>query len=183
MTASAKGDAADPGKRVAQKSGLNRSILDVGMGDLRRQLDYKARRTGAVLVAVHPAYTSQTCSECGCVDKANRPDQATFHCIACGHTANADANAARNIRAAGLARLAEGVEEKIIKRVGKVNPTRKKHSAQADSTADAAGYARGGSSLEDRPMNRERGLAESCKALSGGLTAARSISAQATLPF
>jgi len=49
------------------------------------------------VVAVNPAYTSQTCSACGCVNRENRPDQATFCCIECGYSDNADVNAAKNI--------------------------------------------------------------------------------------
>lgn len=47
---------------------------------------------------VNPAYTSQRCPECGFFHRANRPNQATFHCLWCGYTAHADANGARNIR-------------------------------------------------------------------------------------
>ena len=101
MTASAKGTEAAPGRRVKAKSGLNRAILSSGWGALERNLDYKAGR----VVRVNPAHTSQTCHACGCVDAANRPAQSTFRCQACGHEANADVNAARNIRRQGLAQL------------------------------------------------------------------------------
>jgi hypothetical protein len=36
------------------------------------------------VVHVDPAYTSQTCCECGHVDKKNRVDQALFICLNCG---------------------------------------------------------------------------------------------------
>jgi transposase len=48
---------------------------------------------------VPPAYTSQRCSACGHVDRDSRESQALFLCTACGHTANADVNAALNIAA------------------------------------------------------------------------------------
>lgn len=169
MTASAKGDAAEPGKKVAQKSGLNRSILNVGFGEIIRQLDYKSKRTGAVLIAVNPRYTSQTCAKCGMVAKENRLSQSVFVCQSCGHTANADTNAARNIKVLGIAKQAEGIVAKEIKRTGKLNPRRKQNSVKAESTGDAPGYARGGSSLEDCPMNRERGTAQAGQSVSGGL--------------
>ncbi|MYF51870.1 MAG: transposase, partial [Gammaproteobacteria bacterium] len=51
------------------------------------------------------ARTSQTCHECGFADSANRRSQSTFRCQACGHSANADVNAALNIRRQGLAQL------------------------------------------------------------------------------
>ncbi|WP_242467676.1 RNA-guided endonuclease InsQ/TnpB family protein [Thiocapsa imhoffii] len=44
MTASAKGLVEQPGKQVKQKAGLNRAILDVGFGEIRRQIQYKAQR-------------------------------------------------------------------------------------------------------------------------------------------
>ena len=50
-------------------------------------------------VSITPAaYTSQTCNVCGYIDKGNRPNQHTFRCKNCGHTDNADFNAAKNIR-------------------------------------------------------------------------------------
>ena len=85
----------------AHKRGLNRVIRDTGWGGLRTMLAYKAVR----LIAVDPAYTSQTCAACGVIDARSRPSQAVFSCVACGHADNADLNAARNIRRRGLAHL------------------------------------------------------------------------------
>lgn len=67
-------------------------------GQLRDFVTYKAKRAGVLVLFVDPRYTSQGCSCCGSTDKRNRPDQATFSCMACLHTENADVNAARNIR-------------------------------------------------------------------------------------
>jgi putative transposase len=82
---------------VAQKSGLNRAILDQCWGELRRQLDYKTCWYGSALVAVHPSYSSQECRACGHIAKENRENQAVFRCVACGHADHADVNAARII--------------------------------------------------------------------------------------
>ncbi len=60
---------------------------------------YKAQRAGVPVIVVNPAYTSQTCNACGVIDKASRLDQARFVCTVCGHSANADVNAAQNIAA------------------------------------------------------------------------------------
>ncbi|MFB6552589.1 RNA-guided endonuclease InsQ/TnpB family protein [Streptomyces sp. NPDC056405] len=60
---------------------------------------YKARRAGVPVVHVDPAYTSQTCAECGHIDKANRVCQARFACRSCGFVDHADRNSSRNIRA------------------------------------------------------------------------------------
>jgi len=50
------------------------------------------------VVLIDPAYTSRTCNECGHCEKANRKSQAQFVCRSCSHSANADVNAARNIK-------------------------------------------------------------------------------------
>jgi len=101
MTASARGTAQEPGSGVKQKAGLNRVVLDTGWAALRAMLDYKAGR----VIAVDPRHTSRTYAACGHVDAASRRSQAVFHCVACGHADNADANAARKIRRRGLAQL------------------------------------------------------------------------------
>ncbi len=108
MTASAKGTAETPGTNVAAKSGLNRSIMAQGHAQFRRMLAYKCERSGARLVVVDPKHTSQKCSNCGHTAKGNRPSQAEFHCLACNHKEHADVNAAKNIKAAGLAVSARG---------------------------------------------------------------------------
>ena len=65
---------------------------------LQAYISYKAQMCGVPVVLVDPRYTSQACNICGTVDTRNRPDQATFRCVACGHTNLADVNAACNIR-------------------------------------------------------------------------------------
>lgn len=103
MIRSASGTIEQPGRNVAQKSGLNRSILDAGWGVFLRVLAYKAESAGRELIAVNPANTSRTCARCGHCAAENRVTQAEFACTACGHTAHADVNAAENILRAGLA--------------------------------------------------------------------------------
>ena len=97
MSASARGTAEAPGRRIRQKAGLNRAILDQGWGMFRSMLAYKLADRGGGLIEVPAAYTSQTCAACGVVDAASRRDQARFVCTARGHEANADHNAAINI--------------------------------------------------------------------------------------
>jgi transposase len=46
-------------------------------------LAYKAKQAGVAFVEADPAYTSQTCSACGWVDKKNRRTQAVFECGRC----------------------------------------------------------------------------------------------------
>lgn len=108
MTRSAKGTVEAPGINVRQKAGLNRAILDKGWGGFLLALKNAARYTGTGIVEVDPAYTSQTCNSCGHVARDSRESQAQFRCVACGHEANADVNAAKNILGAGLALSGRG---------------------------------------------------------------------------
>lgn len=97
MSKSAKGNKQKPGKNVKAKSGLNKSILDQGWFEFRRQLEYKQLWNGGLVVAVPAQYTSQTCVCCGHVSKDNRKTQAKFECIECGYTNNADVVGALNV--------------------------------------------------------------------------------------
>lgn len=108
MSKRASGDLNKPGRNVKAKSGLNRSILDQGWFEFRRQLEYKQVWRGGELIAVKPHYTSQECSKCHHTCKENRRTQAEFKCVSCGFYANADVNASANVLAAGHAVLACG---------------------------------------------------------------------------
>ncbi|MHB8290821.1 MAG: RNA-guided endonuclease InsQ/TnpB family protein, partial [Acidimicrobiales bacterium] len=104
MTRSARGTKDKPGKRVKQKSGLNRAMLDKGLGlILARSLD-KAKRHGHYGTTVPAPYTSITCPrpECRHVDPANRASRSVFCCVKCGYRAHADINAAEEIRERGI---------------------------------------------------------------------------------
>jgi putative transposase len=105
MSKSASGTLEEPGKMVAAKSGLNRSILDQGWHSFKSMLSYKMGHLGGELLLVDPRYTSQKCSSCGHTEKENRLSQAHFACLQCGHKENADVNAAKNVLAAGHAVL------------------------------------------------------------------------------
>ena len=106
MSRSAAGTVEQPGRKVKQKSGLNRSILDQGWAEFRRQLEYKVLWQGGLFLAVPAMNTSRTCPQCGHVSKDNRKSQAVFACVKCGYSENADLVAAINILRAGHARLA-----------------------------------------------------------------------------
>jgi len=108
MSKSSKGTVEQPGKKVSQKSGLNRSILDQGWGEFRRQLAYKVVWNGGMLLAVPPHHTSQTCPACGHVSKDNRQTQAKFLCVDCGYENHADVVGAINVLARGHRVLACG---------------------------------------------------------------------------
>jgi putative transposase len=101
MSRSASGASTAPGKNVRAKSGLNKSILDQGWFEFRRQLDYKLAWNGGWLVAVPPQNTSRTCPACGHISAENRKTQAKFACVECGYEENADVVGAINILARG----------------------------------------------------------------------------------
>jgi len=101
MSKSASGTVANPGTRVRAKSGLNRSILDQGWFEFRRQLDYKLAWNGGILIAVPPQNTSRECPACGHSEAANRRTQTQFRCVKCGFSANADLVGAINVLARG----------------------------------------------------------------------------------
>jgi putative transposase len=102
-----KPDPAQPGaflpNRARQKAGLNRGILGSCWGLLAGRTEQKAVASGAAVEYVDPKYTSQECRACGRVASESRESQAVFRCVFCGHEDHADANAARNILARGLA--------------------------------------------------------------------------------
>ncbi len=111
MTRAARGTVACPGRNVRAKARLNREILAGRWSLFLRRLKDKATVAGVVVVEVPAAYTSQRCSDCGQVAAESRESQATFCCVACGHTEHADTNAACNVLAAGRAVIARGGEK------------------------------------------------------------------------
>ncbi len=80
------------------KDGFDNAILrNWSYYELQRMVEYKADRVGIKVRYINPAYTSQTCSRCGHIDKENRQTQEKFVCTKCGFELNADHNAAINI--------------------------------------------------------------------------------------
>ena len=71
MTASAKGTVDEPGKNVAQKSGLNREILDTSPAKLLALIRYKVEETGGRYeeVPTRKVKPSQRCPKCTVVVK------------------------------------------------------------------------------------------------------------------
>jgi len=86
-------------ERVTARRRQRARLANWSFHQLRSFIEYKARLAGVEVVCVDPRNTSRTCPACGCIDKANRPDQATFLCVSCGFSGHADAIAAGVIRA------------------------------------------------------------------------------------
>ncbi len=125
MSKSAAGSTENPGRNVRAKSGLNKSILDQGWFEFRRQLDYKLAWAGGWLVAVPPHNTSRTCPACEHIHAENRKTQAKFACVQCGYEENADVVGALNILARGHRVAACGED------VSHARPARARRAASA----------------------------------------------------
>ena len=87
---------------ASTKAGLNKSIQDAGWAQFRQILTFKAECAGKQVIAVPPAYTSQTCSGCGEIVQKSLSVR-THVCASCGLILDRDENAARNIQWAGQA--------------------------------------------------------------------------------
>ena len=108
MSKSAAGSSEAPGCNVKAKSGLNKSILDQGWFEFRRQLEYKQVWLGGEVLAVPARNTSRTCPACGHMSAENRQTQARFACVECDYENNADLVGAINILERGHRLLACG---------------------------------------------------------------------------
>ena len=93
LSVSARGTREAPGRNVRQKAGLNRGVHAAGWGRLVQRLEHKA--PGRVQ-KINPRHTSQTCNACRHRAAESRERQSRFRCVACGHQAHADVNAAKN---------------------------------------------------------------------------------------
>ncbi|WP_329376049.1 transposase [Streptomyces sp. NBC_01351] len=126
MVKSARGTTEEPGKNVAQKTGLNRSIHGEAWGRTVSMLAYKTAQYGGTLVKVPAPGTSRRCSVCGLTTPGSRESQAVFVCKNpdCGWSGNADHNAARNVLhlyRMGLA-LIPAAGRAVVRRAKRVKP-------------------------------------------------------------
>jgi transposase len=82
-------------KRKTQKTGLNRSMLDVGIGNLTWAIEYKLQEAGGFLIKVPTKIVkpSQTCPDCGHQRKKDLSER-VHHCLECGATYDRDVAAA-----------------------------------------------------------------------------------------
>ncbi len=76
---------------------MNAYMRASNLAHVPKQIAWNAAKRGRQATRVKSAYSSQACSRCHNVDRANRPDQQTFCCQVCGYQAHADLNAATNI--------------------------------------------------------------------------------------
>jgi putative transposase len=102
-------DLAVNGMGQALQRGFRRSVADAGLGEVRRQLTYKAGWQGRVVSVIDRFYpSSKTCSACGAVNGDLELRDRRWTCVGCGAVHDRDLNAARNIEREGLRLLEEG---------------------------------------------------------------------------
>ena len=104
------GNVSSPG---LAKTKMAKSVLCAGWGSFKTMLEYKCAHAGIVYEEINESYTTQTCSCCGTIGSSSPKGRAGLRirewtCVECGSTHDRDTNAAKNILAAGLSRLAGG---------------------------------------------------------------------------
>jgi len=92
-------------KRIKVRKAQRGKLNNWAFADLRSKIEYKAKLSGVTVIAVNPKNTSRECSACGHISKSNRKSQSKFQCQQCNFVANADDNAARNIRVRATVKL------------------------------------------------------------------------------
>lgn len=91
----------------SMRRGFRRSVADAGLGEVKRQLGYKAAWHGRVVSVVDRFYpSSKTCGACGAVNAGLRLGDRDWTCPACATPHDRDENAAHNIEREGLRLLA-----------------------------------------------------------------------------
>lgn len=96
-------------KNMIRNPKLSKAIADAGWSELVRQLQYKGKWAGRSVVAIDQYLpSSKCCSCCGFTMQKMPLNVRKWHCPECGADHDRDINAARNIKAAGLAVLAHG---------------------------------------------------------------------------
>lgn len=83
---------------------LARALSEASFGELRRQIEYKAKERGIEVVVADRWYaSSKTCSSCGCIKDNLTLSDRVYRCDDCGLEIDRDLNAARNLAALGKA--------------------------------------------------------------------------------
>lgn len=134
--------------RSMGRHAFRRSVADAGLGEIRRQLTYKAAWRHRALVAVDRWYpSSKMCSHCGAINHALTLRDRRWTCAACGAEHDRDLNAAVNIEREGLRLLAEGS--------GAQAPENTRRSRGINARGDHA-CAAGGSLSAGQPRSSNR---------------------------
>jgi len=101
---------------------VKRILTRLGLGEIRKKLKELEEEYGIEVVEINPAYSSQSCSSCGYVDKGNRRKREEFECKVCGRKLHADVNGSLNLKERfleGWGRLRCGREQALRGQVEK----------------------------------------------------------------
>ena len=110
---------------------LARSASDAGLMQFRDILLDKAKLAGVGVVMVNPAYTSQTCSDCGEIVQKSLKER-IHRCVSCGLELDRDVNAARNILQ--IAVKGAGSAPRGVTQANRSNVLREAHKPMAVAT-------------------------------------------------
>lgn len=80
---------------------FNKKLGNWSFKQFEKYLEYKLEDLGKILIKVVPSYTSQMCSKCFHVEKANR-NGSIFKCKKCNYQLHSDLNASKNIVRLGI---------------------------------------------------------------------------------
>jgi putative transposase len=93
---------------------LAKSIQELGLYELRKQLEYKSNWYGRELVFVNRFYpSSKTCCECSWKDNDLTLGDREFICEDCGNVIDRDLNASINIKNEGIRILKEKIGQRL----------------------------------------------------------------------
>ncbi|MBI0583267.1 MAG: transposase [Methanomassiliicoccus sp.] len=93
---------------MVKNHSIAKSFYDAGLSSFISMLEHKVSETGARLIKVSAAYTTQTCSRCGHVKEGDEKlglGDREYRCSCCGLVIDRDLNASMNIHRAGQARI------------------------------------------------------------------------------
>ena len=137
--------------RSMGRRGFRRSVNDAALGEMRRQVEYKAEWQERVVIAVDRFYpSSKTCNNCGAINRALQLREKRWIC-ACGAEHDRDENAAKNLRAEGL---------RLMRDAGSSPATPRSGESDARGVASAVAAVQNNAPLQHRPtMNRELAVA------------------------
>lgn len=133
---------------------LAQAVADAGFHEFRRQLEYKAARTGARLHVISRWYpSSKTCSRCGTVKAKLSLSERIYRCERCGLVIDRDLNAAININVAGSAPETLNARGEAARHgMGRSNPTHAAHAPVKREPSGGANHMRLGAGLGNETM-------------------------------
>jgi len=93
-------------KGMLKNHKLARALSDVGFGEFRRQITYKALQRKSNLVVIDRFYpSSKTCPCCGNIKQDLELSDRVYECEVCNHIMDRDLNASINILNEGIGRV------------------------------------------------------------------------------